>query len=468
MTPEMENSRPLDSALFERLEEAPVSPAVEVSTRLEGWSRIFSRVRSDKPAMLSLVFLFLSVLWTVVGPWLWSLDPDLQNFSQLAEGPQMGRWARVVDPGVSRSVQPPAQGIRIEEANTESVLLSWAPIPSAIAVRIYRSDRQDSDHSHLGMPLARLIDLETAYQDRLNLHSRPYFYSVVAEYPDREELVYGPVSVFPEQAISRYHVELMGLNIAENDSGEEQVLLPAHPLGTDQLGRDILARLTAGARTSLLIGIVAPLLFVGLGFSYGALAAYQGGWLDEIMMRVADFVIGLPFLLFMILFKVVFGLEAGSSGLGLMLFCLVILSWPESARLVRGQILQLRRAAYVEASRLFGAGSLYVIFRHMLPQMVGTLLVTYSFAVPAAIFTEAFLSFIGMGIVPPTASWGNMCNEGMRSIFNSPHILAFPALAISCTVLAFNQLGDSLRDAFDTTARETETIGQGDPNRFHN
>jgi len=218
----------------------------------------------------------------------------------------------------------------------------------------------------------------------------------------------------------------------------------------------MLARLLYGARVSLFIGVVAPLLFVLAGVVYGSAAGFMGGRVDQLLMRFADFVIALPFLLFMILFKVTFGIGPGESGVFPMLVALVLLGWPSTARLVRGQILQIRQEGYVSASQLLGARTGYLVFRHMIPQTMGVILVTLTFAVPSAIFTEAFLSFIGMGVAPPTPSWGSMANEGIRTMLSHPHELLFPAVIISVTVLAFNLLGDGLRDALDVRMRGSE------------
>ena len=232
--------------------------------------------------------------------------------------------------------------------------------------------------------------------------------------------------------------------------------LAFHPLGTDYLGRDMLARLMAGARVSLFIGIGAPLFFVTFGILFGATAGFLGGKTDQIMMRFADFIVALPFLLFMILFKIAFGIGPGESGIGPMLVALVVLMWPATARLVRGQILQIREQGYISASQLLGAKTPYLILRHMLPNTLGVVLVTLTFAVPSAIFTEAFLSFIGMGVAPPTPSWGSMSNEGIKTMLTTPHELIFPAVFISVTVLAFNLLGDGLRDALDARMRNQD------------
>jgi oligopeptide transport system permease protein len=218
----------------------------------------------------------------------------------------------------------------------------------------------------------------------------------------------------------------------------------------------MLARLMAGARVSLFIGIGAPLCFVLFGVIFGSVAGFVGGRVDSAMMRFADFVVALPFLLFMILFKIAFGIGPGESGVLPMLVALVLLMWPATARLVRGQILQIREQGYISASQLLGAKTHYLILRHMLPNTLGVVLVTLTFAIPSAIFTEAFLSFIGMGVAPPTPSWGSMSNEGIKTMLTTPHELIFPALLISITVLAFNLLGDGLRDALDARMRNRE------------
>ncbi|MDP4943185.1 MAG: ABC transporter permease, partial [OM182 bacterium] len=206
----------------------------------------------------------------------------------------------------------------------------------------------------------------------------------------------------------------------------------------------------------LFIGIGAPLCFVLFGVFFGSVAGFIGGKTDQVMMRFADFVVALPFLLFMILFKIAFGIGPGESGVMPMLVALVLLMWPATARLVRGQILQIREQGYISASQLLGAKTHYLILRHMLPNTLGVVLVTLTFAIPSAIFTEAFLSFIGMGVAPPTPSWGSMSNEGIKTMLTTPHELIFPAALISTTVLAFNLLGDGLRDALDARMRNRE------------
>jgi len=223
---------------------------------------------------------------------------------------------------------------------------------------------------------------------------------------------------------------------------------PSHWLGTDNLGRDLLTRILYGARISLAIGITASLINLCIGVIYGGVAGYLGGRIDNIMMRIVDILYGIPMLLYVILFMVV--LEPGLLNIFL---ALGLVYWLPMARIVRGQVLSLREAEYVLAARLAGAGAFRIIMRHLIPNSMGPIIVTMTLAIPEAIFTEAFLSFIGLGVSAPMASWGVLASEGVASLRSYPFQLFFPAAAICLTMLSFNFLGDGLRDALDPRLR---------------
>lgn len=429
---------------------------------LSYWQDAWIRLKGNTRALISLYIVLGLLAFTVLGPMVWTVDPAAQDVDQISLPPGANRTATIVapyEPWSGSSVLPISEGLRLADAPTsEAVRLVWDAVPGAASYSVYRSLFDVGSDRALGLPLVDLFGEATSYfEDRLDLTPRTYHYSVLALAQDGTELDFQTLAVDVSRVITAEQALERGLigSLAEVEIGDE-VLMPLHPFGTDYLGRDMLSRLMHGARVSLFIGIAAPLLFVLFGVVYGSTAGFIGGRVDQALMRFADFVVALPFLLFMILFKIAFGIGPGESGILPMLVALVLLSWPATSRLVRGQILQIREEGYINASRLLGAKNGYLVVRHMIPNTMGVILVTLTFAVPSAIFTEAFLSFIGMGVAPPTPSWGSMCNEGIKTMLTTPHELIFPALFISITVLAFNLLGDGLRDALDARMRSTE------------
>lgn len=429
---------------------------------LSYWQDAWIRLKANTRALISLYIVLGLLAFTVLGPMLWTLDPAAQDVDQISLPPGSDRSATIVapyEPWSGGSVRPTGEGLRLADAATsEAVRLSWDPVPGAASYAVYRSLFDVGRDRALGLPLVDLFgETSVHFEDRLDLTPRTYYYSVIAFAADGTELDFQTLAVKVSRVITAEQAVERGLigSVDEVEIGD-RVLMSLHPFGTDYLGRDMLARLMHGAQVSLFIGIAAPLLYVLFGVVYGSTAGFIGGRIDQTLMRFADFVVALPFLLFMILFKIAFGIGPGESGILPMLIALVLLSWPATSRLVRGQILQIREEGYINASRLLGAKNGYLVMRHMIPNTMGVILVTLTFAVPSAIFTEAFLSFIGMGVAPPTPSWGSMCNEGIKTMLTTPHELIFPALFISITVLAFNLLGDGLRDALDARMRSTE------------
>jgi oligopeptide transport system permease protein len=250
--------------------------------------------------------------------------------------------------------------------------------------------------------------------------------------------------------------------------------------GSDYLGRDMLSRLIYGTRVSLPVGFMGALTALVIGLVYGCISGYFGGGVDNIMMRIVDIMYAFPTMLLIILmmafFKSSFAkvqpgsvsytfnrinkLVDGILGLqgGGMLFIFMgigITAWMGMARLARGQILSLKEKEFIEAAHMIGAGDVRIIIRHILPNIIGPCVVSETLAIPNYINTEVFLSFIGLGVDPPTPSWGAMISEGARSIRSYPHMVLFPALALAITMFAFNFLGDGLRDALDPKMKGT-------------
>ena len=447
------------------LDFSPVGTEREVQTlsrpSLSYWQDAWLRLKANRRALVSLFLVIGLLLFTLIGPWLWQVNPASQDLDQVSQPPGVDRSALVVDPYTPWLGGATAgTGLRLAEpATTQSVRLAWDALPSARGHRVYRNLFPVGPELAYGIPRAEFFDNTTlTFEDRLDIKPGTYYYTIVALNADgslSRETSALTVDVQRVTTVAEARERGLVANEAALVPGD-RVELSLHPLGTDYLGRDMLARLMAGARVSLFIGIGAPLCFVLFGVFFGSVAGFIGGKTDQVMMRFADFVVALPFLLFMILFKIAFGIGPGESGVMPMLVALVLLMWPATARLVRGQILQIREQGYISASQLLGAKTHYLILRHMLPNTLGVVLVTLTFAIPSAIFTEAFLSFIGMGVAPPTPSWGSMSNEGIKTMLTTPHELIFPAALISTTVLAFNLLGDGLRDALDARMRNRE------------
>ena len=235
---------------------------------------------------------------------------------------------------------------------------------------------------------------------------------------------------------------------------EEQNLLlgaappsAAHPLGTDKLGRDQLARILYGGRVSLLVGIAATAVSLTIGVLWGSIAAYLGGKVDAVMMRIVDILYALPFTIFVILLMTVFG-----RNFVLLFVAIGAVEWLTMARIVRGQVLALKRQEFIEAAIALGLRKHRIILRHLIPNVLGPVAVYTTLTIPAVMLLEAFLSFLGLGVQPPMASWGLLIKEGAEMMEEAPWLLLYPAALFTLTLFSLNFLGDGLRDALDVRA----------------
>jgi peptide/nickel transport system permease protein len=226
----------------------------------------------------------------------------------------------------------------------------------------------------------------------------------------------------------------------------------AHWLGTDVLGRDVLSRMIWGTRVSLAVGVVVVGLEILIGAGLGVAAGYRGGWWDLVALRVADVTFAFPPLLFAILIVALLG-----PSLLNILLALMIVGWPELARLTRSEVLGLRELEFVEAAHALGARGPRVVSRHLIPNLVNTVLVQSSLRIGQVIVAESVLSFLGIGLQPPTPSWGSMINEGLEYLRTSPHLTLFPGAGLVVIVLAFNFLGEGLRESLDPRLRHLRT-----------
>ena len=243
--------------------------------------------------------------------------------------------------------------------------------------------------------------------------------------------------------LSRYEYDEMDFNF----SNDPPTL--THFFGCDMFGRDLFVRVAYGARISLAVGFIASFISLFIGVIYGGVSGYRGGKFDDVMMRIVDVIYSVPAMIYVILLMVVVG-----PGLKSIFITLGISYWAGMARIVRAEVMRLKNEEFVLAARVLGASANRILLRHLIPNAMGPILVTLTFSIPSAIFTESFLSFVGLGVSAPMASWGMLCSDSVGALPIYPWQLFFPAGAISVTILAFNFLGDGLRDALDPRLRK--------------
>ncbi len=227
-----------------------------------------------------------------------------------------------------------------------------------------------------------------------------------------------------------------------------------HPMGTDAAGRDLLARVLIGGRISLMVGIISTFVSLLIGVTFGATAGYLGGKVDSVMMRIVDVLYSLPYMMIIIVLLAFFGGRSPLGQLVLLFIALGAVSWLTMARIVRGQVISLKNQEFVLAARATGVSTSKIIFKHLVPNALGPVIVYATLTIPSVMLQEAFLSFLGLGVQPPLASWGSLASEGIQNIAIFPWQLIFPGVTMALTLFSLNFLGDGLRDALDPQMRK--------------
>jgi oligopeptide transport system permease protein len=293
--------------------------------------------------------------------------------------------------------------------------------------------------------MLKLLDDSEKNKEFIAIESRTYFQDVWLRFKRNKIAVAGLIFIFIITAFAIFgpifsEFSYDGVDLSYINQEPDSL----HWFGTDFLGRDIYVRILYGARISLSVGFLVAIFNLCIGTIYGGIAGYFGGLADLIMMRIVEMVYAMPTLLYVILIMMFFG-----GSVFTVVFAIVISSWVRMARIVRAQVLSLKEQEFILAARVIGADKKRILFRHLLLNCMGPILVTVTLNVPAAIFTEAFLSFVGVGISIPMASWGTLANEALPAIFTRPYQLFFPLAAISSTMFSLNFIGDGLSDAID-------------------
>lgn len=305
--------------------------------------------------------------------------------------------------------------------------------------------RGPQDNDFLFAPVG--IQLHEA--EKISRKSQTYLQDAMRRFRGNKAAMFGLILIFLFIVLSFFGPYFVSYQYNTVDmKAANQGPSALHWFGTDELGRDMWARIWTGGRTSINIGVIAAILQGTLGIIVGSIAGFAGGKVDNIIMRAVEFLAAFPYLVWVTLLMLVTG-----SGILPMILALTLTGWLGMARLVRGQILTLKNEDYVLAAISLGSGARRVIYKHMIPNMMGVIIVNMTFAIPGAIFSEAFLSFIGIGIRSPQTSWGLLVSMGMKQIYTYPLRLLLPCICISLTMLSLQLIGDGLRDALDPKLR---------------
>ncbi len=444
----MENEEKLSSNYWEPLrEEQKKSEVIErpsLTFFQDGWSKL----KRNKVSMVSFTIIILIVLAAIFVPMFWQYTYDQQNLSManipismqvykindessIYVTPQYTVVEVSPDGHLVRLIEPKQRDIigkkNIYEFNNKSLIVDYSIYNKAL-LEYKKLEQQTNNNSDL-IKIKDASYLKEYYKDNL----------------EKDTIKLEEARIILENKIDRISVIYDSKVVKDRYTAKNKTYL----LGTDNLGRDLFIRIVYGARISLTVGIFAAIINLVVGVFYGGIAGYMGGKTDNIMMRIVDGIDSIPMTLYVILIMVIVG-----PGFFSIILALGLTFWVGMARIVRGQVLSLKQQEFVKAAIIIGEGTKGILIKHLFPNMMGPIMVAIAMQIPSAIFNEAFLSFIGLGVSAPQASWGTLANDALAGIYVYPYQMILPAIAISITILSLNLFSDGLRDAFDPKLRK--------------
>lgn len=414
----------------------------------DGWRRL----KQNKTAMISMVVIIILVLCAVFIPFFWKYSYEEQNLT-LSNIPPVLKVYPLSDEANERNIYITQNYDVVEVAADGTLIELLQPTYKDTIARKSTFDLNGKilsiDYSMYTQALKEYRKLEKKYSAAEGDCVPTSAASYLAGYFDGGEetslISLAEAKRILEEEIEKCSITYDGHAMTETRTVRNKTYL----LGSDSLGRDLFIRVIYGARMSLTVGVFAALVNFVIGVFYGCFAGYKGGTIDNVMMRIVDVVDSVPMMLYVILIMVVIG-----PGMKSIIIALGLTYWVRMARIVRGQVLSLKNNEFVLAAKILGASTRRIFVKHLIPNMMGAIMVAIAMQIPNAIFTEAFLSFVGLGVSAPMASWGTLCNDALPGIYVYPYQMLTPAIAISVTILAFNLFSDGLRDAFDPKQRK--------------
>ncbi len=412
------------------------------------WQDCWQRLRKNKSAILSLVVIVIIVLAAIFVPMFWRFSYDQQNLEFANIPPQLQLYDlgeenyvyltndfKSIDTDSAGNLIAPSKMVKDDKTN-RMYIYEINDKPLVVDYGVYfkaKSEFIQQEAANAATGLIPVADVE-------------YLANYFADNPPES----GTITVEEAKRILDKKIE----RFAVTYGGEvirpfKTVSNKTYVWGSDSLGRDVFIRVMYGARMSLLVGVIAAIVNFVIGVLYGGIAGFCGGRVDNIMMRIVDTISSIPMMLYVILLMVVLG-----PGLQSIIIAMGLTHWVGMARIVRSQVLSMREQEFVLAATLLGVPSRKILTRHLIPNAMGPIMVSITMQIPSAMFTEAFLSFIGLGVSKPKASWGALANAALPGLYTNPYQLFYPALIMSITILALNLFSDGLRDSLDPRLRK--------------